>query len=167
MEKEPYIIKTRPANASDLDAILALDSALFRFDHAFDPSLDLDWTHSPLGSGFYLDRIVSSGVVILAEDENHKLLGFITGGEADYPAHRISARMAELDTFFVQPHARGRSVGHLLFDAFLNWCNGEGYEKISVRVSAGNSTAIQFYHKHAFSDYDLILERPVRADSEG
>jgi len=165
MEKDANTIKTRSALEPDLAAILELDSALFQFDHAFDPSLDLNWTLSPLGSEFYLDRILNSGVVILAEDADGSTLGFITGGEADYPAHRTPCRMAELDTFFVIPQARGRSVGHLLFTAFQNWCDEQGYERLSVRVSAGNANAIQFYHKHGFSDYDLILERPIRLDS--
>ena len=101
-------VKTRPAEASDLDAVASLFDAYRQF---YDMPADL-----PLARR-YLDERFRRGesVVLVAEDATGELVGFTQL----YPAFCsvLADRTFVLYDLFVTPAARGTGAGRALMDA--------------------------------------------------
>ena len=57
---------------------------------------------------------------------------------------------ADLISMWVAPNARGIGVGEALVDAVINWGRSEGYTRLLLDVSEGNSFAIALYKRKGF-----------------
>jgi GNAT superfamily N-acetyltransferase len=66
----------------------------------------------------------------------------------------------------VTAHLRGRGVGSKLVDAFKNWAQAQGAERMIVEAFDGNEDALRFYEKQGFSGYSVTLSR-VMNEMEG
>ena len=153
-------ITIRKANIVDLKTIQTLNLKLFEKENKeFDESLDVKWTFSEEGTKYFLDRI-TRGFAIIAESNNAPV-GYLVGGEAESPSYRTIEKIAEIDNMFVLEEFRQKGIGKKLFDAFLEWCRKNGYQKLKVEASAKNKGAIGFYKKLGFSDYTVSLEKDI------
>lgn len=152
----------RPGNIDDLSKILELDRRLIAYDVAFDPSLDTDWSTTDEAREFYSDRLSGAeGAAFVAETADGALAGFMVGAEASAETYRRPVRLAEAECLFVDEAFRGQRLGQQLMDAFAAWAKERGMERLSLTVSASNRRARDFYERLGFSDYDVVLERPL------
>jgi ribosomal-protein-alanine N-acetyltransferase len=118
----------RVAEASDLDALAALERACFQ----------APWTDRDLREALVADR----GLVLVADE---------AGGLP--VAYALCLRLgdeAELLRIGVDPATRGRGIAGLLLDATLARLRELGIRRCWLEVRPSNRTALRLYAKHGF-----------------
>ena len=66
---------------------------------------------------------------------------------------------AYLEDFVVDQSARGKGVGHLLFQAYENWAREKGCKNLEFTCGQGREAAQQFYRDHGAATYDTNFFR--------
>ena len=66
---------------------------------------------------------------------------------------------AYLEDFVVDQSARGKGVGHLLFQAYENWAREQGCKNLEFTCGQGREAAQQFYRDHGAAKYDTNFFR--------
>lgn len=66
---------------------------------------------------------------------------------------------AYLEDFVVDQSARGKGVGHLLFQAYENWAREKGCKNLEFTCGQGREAAQQFYRDHGADTYDTNFFR--------
>ncbi len=66
---------------------------------------------------------------------------------------------AYLEDFVVDQAARGKGVGHLLFDAYEKWAREKGCKNLEFTCGQGREAAQQFYRDHGAKTYDTNFFR--------
>jgi GNAT superfamily N-acetyltransferase len=62
---------------------------------------------------------------------------------------------------WVTPGARRRGAGKALVEAVSGWARNRGFEKLWLRVYAGNEPARRLYEEVGFRPIQLIMERAL------
>lgn len=149
----------RPAKTTDLAEISRLNLVLFKIQHRFDPTANLDWTFSPEGQKYFKKRIAGQdSFVEVVEDKSGKLAGYLIGVVVKRPLWRIEAKYAELESVFMEKKYQGAGLGAKLTRDFISWCRKNKVDYISLLVAPRNQSAIVFYRKLGFKDYDLVMQ---------
>ena len=60
---------------------------------------------------------------------------------------------AYLEDFVVDQSARGKGVGHLLFDAYEKWAREKGCKNLEFTCGQGREAAQKFYNDHGATIY--------------
>lgn len=126
----------RPALATDLDAILAIDRSV---DHA------PHWSRTT-----YVEILAagSSRTIFVAEDEARILIsGYAVAHLAD---HGMSL-MGELESVVVAQASRRHGIGRQLCLAVLDWCRQRGASEIELEVRASSRPAVALYQSLQFN----------------
>ncbi len=71
------------------------------------------------------------------------------------------ARVAELQSMYVEEDERGRDVGTRLVEGFFTWAGGRGVARVSVAADAANGRAVNFYRRLGFADRSVSLKRAL------
>lgn len=66
---------------------------------------------------------------------------------------------AYLEDFVVDQAARGKGVGHLLFDAYEKWAREKGCKNLEFTCGNGREAAQKFYNDHGATIYDTNFFR--------
>ncbi len=66
---------------------------------------------------------------------------------------------AYLEDFVVDQAARGKGVGHLLFDAYERWAKEKGCKNLEFTCGQGREAAQKFYNDHGATIYDTNFFR--------
>ena len=141
--------RVRPATQDDLDAVAALEAALFGDDAWSRDSVRQELTH-PLRQAH------------VAVDDAGEVCGYVVvlglGDEADL--QRIAVTVAH----------RRRGVAAALLGA----CDLSSYRRVVLEVRADNGAALEFYRRHGFAEISrrrgyyaesadaVVMQRPVR-----
>jgi len=123
----------RPAKASDLDALFALERSIPTAPH---------WPRRAYDSILADDIFAPRRCLIVAE--GRELLGFAVG--VVHPAGD-----AELESVAVAESARRQGVGGALCAAVANWCCRQGASELLLEVRAASAGAIALYTKLGFA----------------
>ena len=152
----PIIRKAQPA---DLAEISRLNLALFKIQHRFDPTANLDWTFSDNGQKYFKKRIsAKDSFAAVAENKPGQLKGYIIGAIIKRQPWRIKAAYAEVESIFVEKKYQGAGLGDKLTRNFINWCLKNKVNYVSLLVAPSNQPAVGFYKKLGFKDYDLVMQ---------
>ncbi len=88
---------------------------------------------------------------IFAAWEQHELVGYCLAS--------VYNKAGEIDSIYIKPHVRGKSLGMKLMGAALSWLSGIGCTQITISVVEGNEEAIPFYEKFGFKVKSHMLQR--------
>ena len=146
----------RKATKKDLEAVQKLNLLLFKYDVAFDETLNMNWTFSKVGTDYFNSRIESEFVYVA--EANGKIIGYLAGSfnnQVSY-SHEV---YAELENMFVMDEWRRHGVGKALCQEFFAQCEQRKIKSIRVTASAKNSRAVAFYKNIGFEEFDLVLKR--------
>lgn len=153
-------MSVRPADLSDLDAVVALNHRLFHDDAGQrDPWTNLNWAREE-GSDHFAHHINSNNSVVIVVELCGNIVGYLAGYVRGSSSLR-PIRVAELESMFVSRDFRSQGVGAKLVDAFVKWSDEQQAQRISVTAYASNDGAIRFYQRLGFEARHLSLERPV------
>ncbi|HJS20833.1 MAG TPA: GNAT family N-acetyltransferase [Anaerolineales bacterium] len=95
-------------------------------------------------------------MVLIAEDEAGKRVGFATVSHSTHFTGQPQAYIGELAT---HESAEGRAAGTALVKACEQWAREQGYSLLTLSTGAGNTRALSFYHHLGFQDEDVTLTR--------
>jgi ribosomal protein S18 acetylase RimI-like enzyme len=137
----PPPIRPRPAVASDLDAILALERATDLAPH---------WPRAAYAA--ILESIPPQRCLFVAE-QCGQLIGFAVG--LLHPPD--SNRIAELESVVVSASARRAGIGRALCRVVLDWSRSRGASEVILEVRANSVAAIALYISIGFT---LTARRP-------
>jgi ribosomal-protein-alanine N-acetyltransferase len=140
--------RVRPATEADIDAVAALETALFGDDAWSRDSVLHELTH-PLRQAY------------VAVDDAGEVCGYVVVlGVGD---------VADLQRIAVADAQRGRGVAATLLGA----CDLSAFERVVLEVHAGNAAALAFYRRHGFAEISrrrgyyadgsdaVVMQRPV------
>src|ERR1035441_8839657 len=128
-------IELRPAAASDLSAIIALERAA---DGA--PHWPLATYEAILG-----EQLAAGQRCLIVAETDAALVGFVVGLMHRIPATDREDRVAELESVVVAPSARRSGIGRALCCAVLDWCRSNRATEVVLEVRAGSAGAIALY----------------------
>ena len=103
-----------------------------------------------------IEQHEQKGMVLIAEDEQGRRLGFATVSHSKHFTGQPQAYIGELAT---DETVEGQGVGSALVAACEQWARDEGYEIITLSTGAGNSRALNFYHNLDYRDEDITLAK--------
>ena len=95
-------------------------------------------------------------MVLIAEDEWGKRLGFATVSHSKHFTGQPQAYIGELVT---DGTAEGRGVGTALVTACESWAREQGYALLTVSTGAQNVRALRFYRHLDFHAEDITLAK--------
>ena len=137
-------IHIRPATTEDIDALLPMVEAYWRFEAI---------------EGFEVQRIRKIlGRVLDDPSLGRAWLATVYGEPAGYllAVYVFSLEhqglTAEIDEFFVAPQQRGLGIGAQLLAAAEQQFRAEGCTNVSLQIGRSNEAARRFYRGHGFDD---------------
>ena len=159
-------MQVRSARIEDISAIQELNYQLFVHDDVYHHDLNMTWSQGSEGEAYFRRCIEQSEVClsVVAESDGN-IVGYLNGSIRE-PDGIYLGKRAELENMCVTAHSRGHGVGSKLVDAFKNWAQAQGAERMIVEAFDGNEDALRFYEKQGFSGYSVTLSR-VMNEMEG
>lgn len=152
----------RPANATDIPALVELRLANAEAHVALDPATYRVPLRDVVARHFadVLDGEAGrDDAVLVAETSDGRLVGMIEVlRHADPPEHQIlRAEPSAAVHTVVLTDVRGLGVGSALLAAARRWAIDRGIRYLSAGIHHRNSGAVRFYRRHGFSDAGLSL----------
>jgi ribosomal protein S18 acetylase RimI-like enzyme len=140
-------VKTRPAEARDLEAVAALFDAYRQF---YEMPADLPLARRYLGERFGRGE----SVILVAEDEKGALVGFTQL----YPAFCSVAadRTFVLYDLFVTPAARGTGAGRALMQAAEAHARAAGAARLELQTAKSNVIGQSLYESCGWKRDELF-----------
>ena len=106
-------------------------------------------------------HVVSQGLLVAVDPEP---VGFVM---YERQAGRYSQResVGSVTALYVQPAARGESIGSQLLAAAEADLADRGVDTVSLEVLADNEAARRFYRRHGYEPHRLELAKSVESDT--
>ena len=148
----------RPANLSDLDALLAFEQAIIESERPFDATIrNGDDVHY-----YDLAALVSSpdAEVVVAE-RGGEIIGSGYARIDISKSYLVHAKHSYLGFMYVVPHHRGKGVNKKIVAALEAWSLSRGVTELQLEVYVENAAAIKAYEK---SGYDGLILRMRKGD---
>jgi ribosomal-protein-alanine acetyltransferase len=144
VRREAPAVKLRRGRLRDLDALIAIEDAVFTTDN--------------LSRRSFRHFLTSRGATLLVAEESGKLAGYLL------VLYRPRSKLARLYSIAVAPHVGRRGVGSLLLDAAEEAAQRRGRRSMRLEVHQHNTRAIGRYEK---SGYRLFGRRRKYYDNGG
>ena len=109
-----------------------------------------DYVLSEFTAQKFRTAIDDPNLAIWVSESSTGIAGFITVCSAATPPLPDCLSL-EITTLYVRPRCQSSGRGSALLQHALHHCKGMGSESIWLTVNAENKNAIEFYHKHGFS----------------
>ena len=153
----------RLATIENLEEIQRLSKLQFENElhNGFDTTLNSEWSFSEDGENYYKKSIIEDDRCVFVAFVDNKVIGYLEGEINESGSNRALSKLGELNYMFISEECRGMGIGANLHQAFVGWCKQKGVVRLRTEASAKNSSAINFYRKNGFVDYDLILEKDI------
>jgi ribosomal-protein-alanine N-acetyltransferase len=144
-------IQLRPAVATDLNAVLALERATQNAPHwplsSYAAILETRGQTSEAGERSYM----APQRCLLAAHSGTLLTGFAVGLITPAPSRPDAPSTAELESVVVASAARRAGLGRILCNAVLAWCRTRGATEIILEVRASSTGAVALYASLGFT----------------
>lgn len=133
----------RPCRADDLDTVKTITAEAFTgvsIDQAIEQRIGTvggrDWHWHKMR---HLDHDFSDGLIMVAEDDAEKIVGYIT--------MRIDreAKTGSIPNLAVSASFRGRGIGRLLLEKALKTFHAEGLELARIETLSQNPIGLRLY----------------------
>ena len=115
----------------------------------------------------YLQHFINNDdAEIIVVENTEEIIGLITLKKTDNPSYPIFRRHPHvmITTLVVDKSHRRQGVGSILLQAAQDWTRSRGVRFLQAYVWTANTTATDFYSKHAFNTLTQRLE--VEIDME-
>lgn len=94
--------------------------------------------------------------VLLAFDEGGRAIGLAELSIRSYAEGCTTDRVAYLEGWYVEPHARGQGVGGTLIQAAEQWARGEGCTEFASDSSVDNDIGAAAHRALGFTEVEVI-----------
>ena len=154
---ENVIIKK--ATIKNLEDIVNLNNELFKLEKDnYDETLVENWPLTKEGNEYFKDLILNNFVIVA--NMNEKIIGYLAGSINEKGSYE-EIQYGEINNMFIEEKYRKYGIGKKLINEFKNYCKENNIYNIKVEASYKNKSAIEFYHKNGFSDFNLTLTTKI------
>ncbi|MDD4066666.1 MAG: GNAT family N-acetyltransferase [Clostridia bacterium] len=148
-------VTIRKATSQELEIIQNLNNELFKLEkEKFDSTLVNDWPLTKDGKMYFEDLINSCYVIVAIL--NDEIVGYLAGTINEKGSYE-EIQYGEINNMLIKENCRGFGIGKLLVDNFKNYCKKNKINNLKVEASAKNISAINFYKKNGFKDFNITL----------
>ena len=140
----------RPANAADLDHMVALLKLLFAIEEDF----DFDAGRQRRGLAMLL---ANEWATILVAEVSEQVVGMCTGQLTISTAEGGPALLIE--DVVVGPAHRGHGIGANLLSSIAEWATDHGAQRLQLLADRNNEAGLTFYKKLGWQRTELICLR--------
>jgi GNAT superfamily N-acetyltransferase len=153
-------LKIKKATKDDFQTIQKLNFLLFKKEQKdFDNTLKINWPFTTEGEKYFQYLMESNNGQVWLALVDGEPVGYLAGKiKSDTPSSRKIKKRAVPDNMFVLADFRNRGIGGKLVKEFIKWTSLKKVDNIRVTAFAKNSSAINFYKKYGFQEYNLTLE---------
>jgi len=137
-------IRVRPATAADAAAWQAMRNELWP-DHGGD-------YHASEVAAFLAGQLTMPLAVLLAEDAEGRVVGFVELHIRAYAEDCVTDRVAYLEGWYVAPEARRRGVGAALIAASENWARAQGCTEFASDALLDNDVSARAHAALGFQE---------------
>ena len=149
----------RKATLNDLFEIQNLNNLLFKLEKEnFDPTLVENWPLSDEGKEYFKNLIEEAYIIVAVL--NNKIVGYLAGSINEKGSYE-EIQYGEVNNMFIKSECRGYGDGKLLINDFKNYCISNGIKNLIVTASAKNISAIEFYRKNGFKEFNITLTTEI------
>ncbi len=113
--------------------------------------------HAAEIASFFEGKRVNAAEVLLAFDEHSKPIGFVELSIRNYAEGCSSDRVAYLEGWYVEPHARRQGVGTALVRAAEQWARAQGCTEFASDTDLGNHVSEVAHRALGFTETDRII----------
>ena len=150
----------RKATIDDLKDIINLNNKLFKLEKEnYDNTLVEDWPLSEGGKEYFKDLILNHFVIVAII--GNKIIGYLAGSINDKGSYE-EIQYGEINNMYIDENYRKYGIGKKLIDEFKTYCINNNIYNIKVEASYKNISAIEFYHKNGFIDFNLTLTTNIQ-----
>lgn len=139
--------EVRPARREDADAWLRMRRELWPQDGA---------SHREDIEKYFAGTLRMLLEVLIAVDETGAPIGFAELNIRQYAEGCDTDRVAFLEGWFVESHARRRGVGRALIEAAERWGRAQGCTEFASDALADNVVSAQAHRALGFSEVEVI-----------
>jgi len=145
------MITVNPAVATDIEAMIGLESALFIEDAGVhDPHADTTWPQRE-GRKDFEQLLGSADSLVLVAKQGDEAVGFLAGYATKSSPTRQPVEYAVLRSLYVDVSARRRGVARQLSERFIDWARDRGCVEAHVDHYAANAGAGTLYGELGFA----------------
>lgn len=149
----------RKATLNDLFEIQNLNNLLFKLEKEnFDPTLVENWPLSDEGKEYFKNLIEEAYIIVAVL--NNKIVGYLAGSINEKGSYE-EIQYGEVNNMFIKSECRGYGIGKLLINDFKKYCIANGIKNLIVTASAKNISAIEFYRKNGFKEFNITLTTEI------
>ncbi len=113
--------------------------------------------HAAEIASFFAGKRRNSAEALLVFDEEDQALGFVELAIRNYAEGCSSDRVAYLEGWYVEPHARRQGVGAALMKAAEEWGRAQGCEEFASDTGLGNDVSAAMHLALGFAETDRII----------
>lgn len=152
-------VTIRKASIEDLRDIQELNNDLFKLEKEnYDSTLIENWPLSKDGEDYFTDLINNHYVLVALLD--NEIVGYLAGSINEKGSYE-EIQYGELNNMLIKEKCRGYGIGKILINNFKDYCKENNIDNIKVTASYKNESAIEFYKKNGFNEFDLTLTMKI------
>ena len=147
----------REATIADVADIQHLAHLIARFEieRGWAPDIDPQWAFTQAGVSYIKQQLTGEDGIVLVATCDDQVIGFLGGCIIQEKRGPVGG----VQGMFVLPAYRRKRVGTRLVARFLQWCDHQNLDRVSVAVAPANDAALALYETMGFDATTLILER--------
>ena len=126
--------------------------------HCFDSALDVQWPNGEDGVSYFTNMLTHEMVYIALCDG--EIVGYLAGSIHIQHSY-VTKSLAEVDNMFILEEYRKYGIGTKLVNQFKAYCLQNGVEELKVTASFKNISAIDFYKKNGFQEFEITFKQSL------
>jgi len=143
----PVVINVRSAERSDISSWLRMRTALWP---------DAEDEHAVEIERYFVGKARGADVVLLAEDQNGRVVGFAELSLRPFAEGCRTSRVAYLEGWYADPDMRGQGVGRALVESAEEWGRNQGCTELASDAEVDNEASMAAHVALGFRDAGVV-----------
>jgi predicted acetyltransferase len=138
---------------SNLDNIMKLHKELLIFEKQFDKTIDLEWDYK----SYLEEKIKDNHCIKEMVTVNNEIISYFIASIKKEEEYRTIKCTLELEEIYIVERYRQKGIGAQILDKLKHIAKIMDVP-ISVKISANNKHALDFYRKMGLNEYEIVME---------
>ncbi|MFH1402415.1 MAG: GNAT family N-acetyltransferase [Patescibacteria group bacterium] len=155
-------MKIRKARETDIPSILRLVKKMVVYHRTLNKIYKPYQRYTGLKKYFKEIIQTRNSILLVAEDNDAHLVGFLEGGVEKTSNELIFKKIGMVYDIFVEEKYRQREIGQKLLNFALRYFNSKKIKYMQVNVEANNNVGKKFWKKNNFFEYQIKLLKKLK-----